>query len=107
MSGKITLWRRYGPEKAEKIFGADEAFPINQLSDLLPKYLKGTKTIYLNPGDKELKEKIISFLEESNIDPMPGFKDPTSFIHEMRLFKDRGRYIDHRNRSCGSFSKSS
>jgi len=85
---KMWTGNRYGPEGAKKIFGADEAFPINQLSDLLPKYLEGTKTIYLNPRDKELKEKIISFLEESNIDPMPEFKDPTPFIHEMRLFKD-------------------
>lgn len=85
---KVWTGERFGPEKAGKIFGADKAFPINQLSDLLPKYLKGTKTIYLNPRDKELKEKIISFLEESNIDPMPEFKDPTPFIHEMRLFKD-------------------
>lgn len=85
---KVWTGNRYGPEGAKKIFRADEAFPINQFSDLLPKYLKGTKTIYLNPRDKELKEKIISFLEESNIDLMPEFKDPTPFIHEMRLFKD-------------------
>ncbi|MBA7528135.1 hypothetical protein ES705_20318 [subsurface metagenome] len=64
---KVWTGERFGPEKAEKIFCADEAFPINQLNNLLPKYLEGTNTIYLSLSDKELKEKILYFVQQQSL----------------------------------------
>ncbi|NER80447.1 MAG: M24 family metallopeptidase [Leptolyngbya sp. SIO1D8] len=56
------IWsgRRLGVEAAKEQLGADEVFPINELDEKLPEYLKGGDRLYYHFGqDKSLNGKIL------------------------------------------------
>jgi len=56
------IWsgRRLGVEAAKETLGADEVFPITELDDKLPEYLKGCDRLYYHFGRAEaLNDKIL------------------------------------------------
>lgn len=79
------LWtgKHYGTEGAKSLFGADEAYPVSELSSHLLPLSKGKKKIYAMAREENMKE-FISRLAGLNMD----VRDPSSFIEEMRVFKD-------------------
>ncbi|MBX9916619.1 MAG: aminopeptidase P N-terminal domain-containing protein, partial [Nitrosomonas sp.] len=54
---------RYGPEAAKTIFGFDEAHPIDQLDELLPKLLADQPAVYTALGlDAAWDQRVIGWL---------------------------------------------
>ncbi|MGK7907983.1 MAG: aminopeptidase P N-terminal domain-containing protein [Synechococcus sp.] len=58
------IWTGYrtGVEKAKEHYGADEAFPIQELDEKLPEYLKDADRIYYHPSlDESFNHKVFGF----------------------------------------------
>ena len=91
------IWDGYraGVEGAVADYSADEAFPIADFDAKLPEVLDGPLTLYYAFGhaNSELDEKIIrqlTLMRETNrrpLEPPQTIVDPTSILHEMRVFK--------------------
>jgi Xaa-Pro aminopeptidase len=91
------IWDGYraGVEGAVSDYSADEAFPIADFDARLPEILDGPLSLYYAFGhaNSELDEKIIrqlTLMRETNrrpLEPPQTIIDPTSILHEMRVFK--------------------
>jgi Xaa-Pro aminopeptidase len=91
------IWDGYraGVEGALQDYSADEAFPIADFDAKLPEILDGPASLYYAFGhaNSELDEKIIrqlTLMRETNrrpLEPPQTIVDPTSILHEMRVFK--------------------
>src|ERR1043166_7072374 len=91
------IWNGYraGVEGAVRHFTADESFPIAEFDEKLPEILDGPRVLYyaFGNGGGELDQKIIrqlALMRESNrkpLEPPQTIVDPTSILHEMRVFK--------------------
>src|ERR1044071_6469882 len=91
------IWNGYraGVEGAVRDYSADEAFPISEFEEKLPGILDGPRILYYAFGDGggELDQKVIrqlALMRESNrkpLEPPQTIVDPTSILHEMRVFK--------------------
>jgi Xaa-Pro aminopeptidase len=91
------IWDGYraGVEGAKSDYSADEAFPIADFDARLPEILDGPASLYYAFGhaNSELDEKIIrqlTLMRETNrrpLEPPQTIVDPTSILHEMRVFK--------------------
>ncbi len=91
------IWDGYraGVEGAKSDYSADEAFPITDFDEKLPEILDGPASLYYAFGhaNSELDEKIIrqlTLMRETNrrpLEPPQTIVDPTSILHEMRVFK--------------------
>lgn len=89
-SARSELWsgKRPGLEEAEKVYGADRSYPINEFDGTLPRYLRGQPKVFVSFRDKELYDKIIPMIRNPfGTDPIQVL-DPRPYIHEMRLIKD-------------------
>ncbi|WP_013320738.1 aminopeptidase P N-terminal domain-containing protein [Gloeothece verrucosa] len=85
---------RYGVEGAKERFGADEAYPINELDEKLPQYLEKADRIYYHLGrDQYFNEKIIAHWQKLlTTYPKRGtgpiaIEDTNFILHPMRLIK--------------------
>lgn len=91
------IWDGYraGVEGAVADYSADEALPIAEFDARLPEILDGPASLYYAFGhaNSELDEKIIrqlTLMRETNrkpLEPPQTIVDPTSILHEMRVFK--------------------
>ena len=91
------IWDGYraGVEGAKSDYSADEAFSIADFDARLPEILDGPASLYYAFGhaNSELDEKIIrqlTLMRETNrrpLEPPQTIVDPTSILHEMRVFK--------------------
>jgi Xaa-Pro aminopeptidase len=91
------IWNGYraGVEGAVRDYSADESFPISAFDEKLPEILDGPQVLYyaFGNGGGELDQKIIrqlAVMRESNrrpLEPPQTIIDPTSILHEMRVFK--------------------
>jgi Xaa-Pro aminopeptidase len=84
------LWsgKHPGLEEAKTVFGADNAYPINEFDKSLFRYLRGKSKVYVSFRDKELYEKLLPLIRSPyGNEPVPVV-DPRPYIHEMRLIKD-------------------
>jgi len=93
------IWDGYraGPEGACSEYGADDAFPIDDIDDILPGLLEGREKVYYAMGrdpsfDRHLMEWINSIRSRSRAGASsPGeFVDLDHLLHELRLFKSAG-----------------
>jgi Xaa-Pro aminopeptidase len=91
------LWDgpRAGPEGAVATYGADDAFPIADLDDILPGLLERSDRVYCSLGvAPEFDQKLLQFLQTLNSNRQRGHA-PSELValdhllHEMRLFKSR------------------
>ncbi|HLO49280.1 MAG TPA: aminopeptidase P N-terminal domain-containing protein [Kamptonema sp.] len=89
-------WHGYraGVEGAKELYGADEAYPINELDEKLPKYLEKAERIYYHLGrDRAFNEtllkhwqRLIATYPKRGIGPT-AIEDSNLILHPMRLVK--------------------
>lgn len=88
--------RRLGVEDAPEALGADDAFPIGDIDDILPGLLENKQSVYHTLGkDQQFDAQLLGWLNKARSSRSRDGNDPDSFIsldyhlHEMRLFKSR------------------
>ncbi|MEZ5435929.1 MAG: Xaa-Pro aminopeptidase [Pseudomonadales bacterium] len=90
------LWDGYraGPEGACSDYGADDAFPMDDLDEILPGLLEGRERVYYAMGrDSEFDRHVMEWVNairgkvRSGAIPPGEFLDLHHFLHELRLFK--------------------
>ncbi|MCB1746570.1 MAG: Xaa-Pro aminopeptidase [Gammaproteobacteria bacterium] len=86
--------RRAGLEGACEEYGADDAFPITDLDDILPGLLENKERIYYTMGRyADFDQRLVSWLNRVTSKGRAGVHAPDQFVslghvvHEMRLFK--------------------
>lgn len=90
------VWTGYltGVEAAKEMYGADEAYPINELDEKLPQYLLNADKIYYRLGrDKSFNETVLTNYQNLlRVYPKRGvgptaIQDTCTILHGMRLVK--------------------
>lgn len=91
------LWdgRRAGPDGVIEDYGADDAFPIADIEEILPGLLEQSERVYYSMGVfPEFDERLLGWIKRLNAQRQRGHApselvtlDP--LLHEMRLFKSR------------------
>lgn len=93
---KAEQWvgRRAGLEGAQKDLGADDAFPITDIDDILPGLLEDRAAIYYNMGeDTEFDTQVMAWVNVLKKKVRSGVHAPQEFVslplilHDMRLYK--------------------
>ena len=86
--------KRAGPEGAIRDYGAQQAYTIDKLDEMLPKYLDQVDRIYYRIGkDPELDRKIMGLVYSYRTKSRAGISGPymlidaAEILHEMRLIK--------------------
>jgi len=87
---------RAGPEGAVDAYGMADAYPIDDIDDILPGLLEGRSRVYYHFGrDVEFDIKLIGWVNRVRAMVRQGAQPPHEFLElghlldEMRLFKDR------------------
>ncbi|MBN8225288.1 MAG: aminopeptidase P N-terminal domain-containing protein [Xanthomonadales bacterium] len=87
---------RFGQEGAVASFGMDDAYPIDDLDEILPGLLEGRSRVYYHFGrDAEFDLKLIGWVNRVRAQVRHGAQPPHEFLelghllHEQRLFKSR------------------
>jgi Xaa-Pro aminopeptidase len=90
--------RRAGPEGATRDYGADDAFPIGDIDDILPGLMENCSRVYYTMGlHQEFDQRVIGWVNslKTQTQSRTGSPPPQEFIaldhflHDMRLFKSR------------------
>ncbi|MAS41201.1 MAG: Xaa-Pro aminopeptidase [Porticoccaceae bacterium] len=90
------IWDGYraGPEGARERHGADDAFPITDIDDILPGLLEGRDRVYYALGrNRSFDGRLLDWIEGIRARARAGAVPPDEFVdldhllHEMRLFK--------------------
>lgn len=90
------IWDGYrsGPEGAVRDFGADDAFPVADIDDILPGLIEGRERVYYAMGkdsgfDRQVMEWVNAIRAKVRAGAIPPgeFLDLDHFLHDMRLFK--------------------
>ena len=86
---------RAGVEGAVRDFGADAAYEINQIGEILPRYLEEAETLYYRFGlHEKFDGQVIAMLRHlrelvrSGVYGPSTIVDPSFILHEMRLRKN-------------------
>ncbi len=86
--------RRAGLEGAMERFGADDAFPISDIDDILPGLMENKARVYYSMGTHpDLDQHMIEWLNQVRKKARSGVHAPGEFVsldhllHEMRLIK--------------------
>ena len=88
---------RAGTEGAVRDYGFDDAFPIDDIDDILPGLIEGRARVYYHFGrDPEFDLKLIGWVNRVRADVRKGAVPPHEFValshllHDLRLYKSRG-----------------
>jgi Xaa-Pro aminopeptidase len=88
--------RRAGPDGAIKDYGADDAFPISDIDDILPGLLERCERVFYTMGvHPEFDTRLMGWVNELRAQAGRGRHTPQEFIaldhllHDMRLYKSR------------------
>ncbi|WP_188152296.1 Xaa-Pro aminopeptidase [Teredinibacter waterburyi] len=90
------IWDGYraGPEGACKEYGADDAFPIDDIDEILPGLIEGRERVYYAMGkDAGFDTHVMAWVNSirakvrSGATPPGEFLDLDHFLHDMRLYK--------------------
>nr|PZN34028.1 MAG: Xaa-Pro aminopeptidase [Actinomycetota bacterium] len=86
---------RTGPEGAKERFGADAAYDISELEDVLERYVIGREVVWYRSGDPRLDPVVSAVIERARAHrerfggPVPStVKDVSVPVGEMMLYKD-------------------
>ena len=95
---KMETWDglRAGLEGACDLYGADDAFPIEDMDDILPGLLEDRERIYYTMGnDQSFDQRVVGWVNQVRERVRNGVNAPDEFIslthilHDMRLYKSR------------------
>lgn len=85
---------RAGTEGAVSLYGADDAYPIEDIDEILPGLLEGRRRVHYHFGKHaEFDLKLIGWLNAVRAQARSGARPPHEFVelgtllHEQRLFK--------------------
>ena len=90
------IWhgKRAGLEGACEIYGADDAFPITDIDDIVPGLMESSHRVYYPMGcNPELDEKVIGWMNNLRQQARKGVCAPREIftldhvLHDMRLYK--------------------
>ena len=93
---EMELWNGYrvGPEGAVAYLGVDDAFPIDDLDEILPGLIEGTQRIYYSMGhDDVFDQRVMGWVNQirrlvrTGAAPPADFTDLAFLLHELRLIK--------------------
>ncbi len=87
---------RSGTDGAVAAFGMDDAFPIDDIDDILPGLIEGRTRVYYHFGrDSEFDLKLIGWVNRVRERVRQGARPPHEFValshllHDLRLYKSR------------------
>ncbi len=87
---------RYGPEGAVEHFDADDAFPIEDMDDILPGLMEHYESVYYTIGlNPEFDKHVMGCVNSLRKGSRGGVHAPNEFVsldyllHDMRLYKSR------------------
>jgi len=92
------LWdgQRAGPAGAVDDFGADDAFPIDDIDDILPGIIESCSRVYYTMGMySDFDNRITGWVKSLRGRELKGVHTPQEFValdhllHDMRLYKSR------------------
>ncbi|KAA3629549.1 MAG: Xaa-Pro aminopeptidase [Proteobacteria bacterium] len=95
---EMEIWhgRRAGLEGACEHYGADDAFPIGDIDDILPGLLENRERVFCTMGcnaafDKQLMDWLnqIRARSRTGVNPPGEFVSLDHLLHDLRLFKSR------------------
>lgn len=85
-----------GPEGVRKEFGADDAFPIQDIDEILPGLIEGCDKVYHSMGSNpEFDRRVMGWVNVIRSKARNGAQPPKEFmvldhiLHDLRLFKSR------------------
>jgi len=88
---------RAGHDGAVRDYGFDDAFPIDDIDDILPDMIEGRTRVYYHFGrDPEFDLKLIGWINRVRAQVRQGAVPPHEFValshllHDLRLYKSRG-----------------
>jgi len=88
--------RRAGPDGATAEYGGDDAFPIEDMDDILPGLIESrAKVFYTMGADAEFDQRLIGWVTGLRAQSKQGGHSPLEIValehvlHDMRLFKSR------------------
>jgi Xaa-Pro aminopeptidase len=87
--------RRLGQEGVVKVCKASDAFPINDIDEIIPGLMEGrTRVFYAIGNDKEFDERVLGWMSAlrtkmKGTDPQGEIIDIQHFLHDLRLYKSR------------------
>jgi Xaa-Pro aminopeptidase len=88
--------KRAGPAGAVEQFGADDAFPIDDIDDILPGLMEKRARVFYTMGlNQEFDHHVVSWVNTLRGQARTGTRPPQEFVsldhvlHDMRLFKSR------------------
>ena len=88
--------RRLGVDQAPEVLDADDAFPIDDIDDMLPGLLEGRERVFYSMGRETLFDnRIIGWINQLKAKSGSGAGVPSEFVsldfhlHDMRLYKSR------------------
>ena len=102
---EIWTGRRAGVEGAVATYGADAAYPVEQLDDRLREKLIDRHTLYYRLGTPPHDPRVIRLLDQLRAVRARGFstpvrlEDPGSLLHELRLHKSADE-LSRQRRAC-------
>jgi Xaa-Pro aminopeptidase len=94
----METWHGYreGQEGAQKNYGADDAFPIGDIDDILPGLIEGKHKVFYAMGcDHEFDHQVMDWINIIRSKARAGAIPPDEFIaldhhlHDMRLYKSK------------------
>ncbi len=87
---------RAGPEGATLGFGFDDAFPIDDMDEILPGLIEGRRRVHCPLGrDQDFDQRLFGWIKRVRADVRQGAQPPHELaelghlLHELRLFKSR------------------
>jgi Xaa-Pro aminopeptidase len=92
----MELWNGYraGPEGACSQYGADDAFPIDDIDEILPGLIEGRQRLYYAMGHHaEFDQQVMNWVNvirakvRTGAQPPGEFLDLDHLLHDMRLYK--------------------
>lgn len=88
--------RRLGVDQAPQVLDADDAFPIDDIDDILPGLLEGRERVFYSMGRETMFDnRIIGWINQLKAKSGSGASVPSEFVsldfhlHDMRLYKSR------------------
>lgn len=88
--------RRLGVDRAPEALDADDAFPIEDIDDILPGLMEGRERVFYSMGRETLFDnRVIGWINQLKAKTGSGGSVPSEFVsldfhlHDMRLYKSR------------------